>query len=305
VNRLEKKCFVFSVGMHGLLGVIVLASAAFRDRPQEADAPILSMIPANILDKAGVGGGEPVATIRATQPPAQQAPSQPVVQPPVPRPRVEQPAVQLVAEPKPVRHVERQKPEPVEEETHPTLAADNPLPHPSKTRHEHEIHPTFTTAAQSSDRRKPEVRESTSAESSTHSEARRLSQIENSLDHLASGVQSSGAERTVVDVPGIGGGGEVFAGYRDLVRSAYYRAWVAPENGSNKLALPEVQIQVARDGTIISAELIGPSGETALDKSVLRALRGVPKLPPFPAASHDEQKTFRIQFSLDLKEASG
>jgi TonB family protein len=132
-----------------------------------------------------------------------------------------------------------------------------------------------------------------------------LAAIENSLDHLASGVQSSAAAPTVVDVPGVGGGGEVFAGYRDIVRSAYYRAWIAPENGVRTTTLPEVQIVVARDGSIIRAELVSPSGDASLDKSVLRALQAVTKLPPFPASAHDTERTFRIRFNLDLKEATG
>jgi TonB family protein len=297
MNRVQKKCFVFSIGLHGLLVVILLGSAAFRDRPEETDAPILSLIPANILDKAGVGGGEPAPAIHAPQ--AQLEP-QPQIQPVAPRPR---PTAQVV-QPEPVRRVERQKPQEVEEETHPLVAADNPLPRPSKPHRQHEIHPSFTPVARTTDHGTSDTLEA-SSQVSARSEARRLSEIENSLDHLASGVQTSGAGRTVVDVPGIGGGGEVFAGYRDVVRSAYYRAWVAPENGGDKSALPEARIVVARDGAIISAELVSPSGEAPLDKSVLRALRAVAKLPPFPASARDEQRTFRIQFSLDLKEASG
>jgi TonB family protein len=297
MNRLQKKCFVFSIGLHGLLAVILLGSAAFRNRAEETDAPILSLIPANILDTAGVGGGEPAAAIPA--PPAQLAP-QPQTQPVAPRPQTEPQVVQ----PQPVRRVERQKPQEAEEETHPAVAADNPLPRPSKPHRQHEIHPTFTSADGTTAHGKPETPEA-SSQVSARSEAHRLSEIENSLDHLASGVQTSGAGRTVVDIPGIGGGGEVFAGYRDVVRSFYYRAWVAPENGGDKSALPEARIVVARDGSIISAELVSPSGEASLDKSVIRALRAVAKLPPFPASARDEQRTFRIQFSLDLKEASG
>jgi len=297
MNRLQKKCFLFSLGLHGLLAVILLCSAAFRNRTEETEAPILSLIPANILDTAGVGGGEPAPAIHAS--PAQLQP-QPPTQPVARQPRTEPQVVQ----PQPVRRAERQKPQEPEEEAHPMVATDNPLPRPSKTHPQHEIHPTFTPAARTKDHGKPEMLK-VSSQVSARSESRRLNEIENSLDHLASGVQTSGAARTVVDIPGIGGGGEVFAGYRDVVRSAYYRAWVAPENGGDKAALPEARIVVARDGSIVSAELVSPSGETSLDKSVLRALQAVTKLPPFPASAHDEQRTFRIQFSLDLKEASG
>ncbi|HUD45558.1 MAG TPA: TonB family protein [Candidatus Baltobacteraceae bacterium] len=296
MNRVQKKCFAFSIGLHGLLAVILFGSAAFRNRAEEPDAPILSLIPANILDRAGVGGGEPAPAVRAPQ--AQPAP-QPQIQAVAPRPQTEP----QVVEPQPVRRVERQKPQETEEETRPLVAAENPLPRPSKPRHQHEIHPTFGPAAHTAEHATSEAVQA-SSQVAARSESRRLNEIENSLDHLASGVQSSGAARTVVDIPGIGGGGEVFAGYRDIVRSVYYRAWIAPENGGDKSALPEARIVVARDGSIISAELVSPSGEATLDKSISRALRAVTKLPPFPASAHDEQRTFRIQFSLDLKEAS-
>lgn len=306
MNRLQKKCFVFSIGMHGLLAVILIGSAAFRDRPDKTDAPILSLIPANILDQSGVGGGEPAPTMRVSQPqpqPPAQAQPQRQVQP---QPREQ---VQPVAQPV-VRRVERQRPQEEEEETRPLAVSDNPAPRPKMHHHEHEIHPTFTSETQTQTHthriaENLEASEEASAASAARAEARRRSEIENSLDHLASNVRTSGAGKTTVDIPGIGGGGEAFAGYRDVIRSIYYRAWVAPENGGDKSAAPEARIVVARDGTILSAEIVSASGDSTLDKSVSRTLRIVTKLPPFPADARDEQRTFRLQFSLDLKEASG
>jgi TonB family protein len=307
MNRVQKKCFVFSVGLHGLLAIILIGSAAFRNRAEETDMPILTLVPANILDKAGVSGGEPAPAARASQAQAQ----------PAPRPRVQTVAPQArtepqVIEPKPVRHVEHQKPLETEPDPHPEkvalAVADTPSPKPAKPHHQHEIQPTFTPVSRTTNHGKTEAVESssqTSAQASARSEAKRLAAIENSLNHLASGVQTSAAAKTVVDVPGVGGGGEVFAGYREMVYNAYYRAWIAPENGVKSSSLPEVKISVARDGSIISAELISPSGEASLDKSVLRALQAVTKLPPFPATAHDTERTFRIRFSLDLKEATG
>ena len=314
MNRLQKKCFVFSVSLHGLLAVILLGSAAFRNRTEETDAPILSMIPANIIDAAESGGGEPAAAAavkRLTPFPPQSQPqaqplavvAQPQVQPTVVRPRP-QPET---AQPQPVHHVEHVKREEPEEDLHPLATSENPIPKAAKQHHQHEIHPTFASANAT-----PTHTKSKSAKhrrflthDAARAEAHRLSEIENSLDHLASGVQTSGAARTVVDVPGISGGGEVFATYRDAVRKYYYQAWIQPENGSDKSALPEARIEVARDGSIIRAELISPSGERLLDKSVERALQLVTRLPPFPPSSHDEQRIFRIQFSLELKQATG
>lgn len=304
MSRLQKKCFVFSIGLHGLLAVILLGSAAFSSRTEETETPILSLIPANIIDAATSGGGEPApaATIRAPQAqPAPQPPAaQPQVQHAVPPPKPQTQAVQ----PEPVHRMERVKAQPQEEQAHPQVAAETTVPQPAKTHHQHEVHPTFTPTGRTTEHAKSEAVE-TSSRSAARSEAHRLNEIENSLDHLASGVQASAAARTVVDVPGIGGGGELFASYRDMIRSRYYHAWIAPENGGDKAALPEARIHVARDGSIISAELVSPSGETSLDNSIIRALRAVTRLPPFPPSSHDEDRIFRMQFSLELKESSG
>jgi TonB family protein len=314
MNRLEKKCLVFSVGLHGLLAVILLGSSAFSNRTEDAETPILSIIPANIIDGASSGGGEPAPSLRAAPIPAT-TPSQPQAQP-VSKPEVKpvatrpQPQQQpQIIPPERVRHPDRAKEEP-DEDVHPVVNSETSVLRKPKPHHQHEIHPTFATASPTTSRTKVKT-ESTSdnaeaaAKSAARAEAHRLSAVENSLEHLASGVQSSGAARTVVDVPGISGGGEVFAAYRNVVRDYYYRAWIQPDNGVANSALPEAKVTVARDGTIIKAELVSPSGERLLDKSVERALQFVTRLPAFPAGSHDEERVFTIQFSLDLKQATG
>jgi TonB family protein len=173
----------------------------------------------------------------------------------------------------------------------------------------HEIHVSYEPASsllkskKSKDNSKAE--QAAAAAAAAAAEQRRLKHVEESLSQLASGVQSSSAEKTVVEVPGIGGGGEVFAGYDEAVSSIYYHAWITPDSVPDRLTAPEVRVVVERDGSIRSAELITRSGEAALDKSVERLLRVVDHLPPFPSGAHDEQKVFRIRFSLDVKKASG
>jgi|SRR5271157_4954383 len=299
MTRLQKKCFLFSVGMHGLLGVIVLGSSAFRDKPATKDTPILmTMIPARILDEAGAGGGSPEPAA-APQP---AAPATPAVQAPQPAPpvvRTLQPiaplhAAELLARPKP-REVER------EPAPQPLMAKEAEAKPARKT---HEIHPDYTPASSVTQKKNIKTSESAAAESSSRAEARRLNQIAESLDALASGVKSSGAKGTVVEMPGQGGG-EAFAGYETVIYNVYYHAWITPDSVANRLAATDAKIVVARDGTILSAEIISKSGEPALDKSVGRVLRAVTKLPPFPASARDEQRSFLIRFNLEAKEASG
>jgi TonB family protein len=182
----------------------------------------------------------------------------------------------------------------------PTKEAVNKPP-----RNTHEIKTDYTPASSITHPKKPKTSETVVAESSSRDEARRLRQhVANSLATLATSVKSSGAKGTVVDMPGQGGG-EAFAGYETVIYNYYFHAWITPDSIADKLAAAEVKIVVARDGTIISAEIINKSGEPALDKSVERALRAVPKLPPFPASAHDEQRIFKIRFNLEAKEGSG
>jgi TonB family protein len=299
MTRLQKKCFLVSAGMHGLLGVILFGTAAFRDKPAPKDIPILTMIPSRILDEAGAGGGSP-APAAAAQPP--QPAAQPV-QPPQPAPAVVR-TPQPVAPPQPAEPIERPQPREVERERTPEPSTERETE--AKPVHKaHEIHVDYTPASTLTHKKRVRPSETEEAEYSSSSESKRLRQrIAESLDALATGVQSSGAQGTVVDMPGQGGG-ESFAGYETVIYNAYYHAWTAPDSVGDMKAGADVKIVVARDGSIISAEIVNKSGEAALDRSVSRALRAVTRLPPFPPTAHDEQRIFLIRFNLAAKEASG
>jgi TonB family protein len=101
------------------------------------------------------------------------------------------------------------------------------------------------------------------------------------------------------------GGGQAFIGYETYIYNAYYRAWVAPDSVTDKLASVDVKIVVARDGSILQAEIVNKSGERDLNRSVEQALNRVHHLPPFPSASSDEQRSFLLRFNLDAKQGSG
>jgi periplasmic protein TonB len=297
MTRLQKKCLVFSLGLHGLLAVIVFFSAAFRTRPENEDLQVLSMIPANILDRAGAGGGTP-----APQPPQPQAPAPPsVTAPSATTVRVESPKPkEETREPLPLPKPKRLETPVAQHEIPVAPRETQATPRPAKPIHE--IHVSYAPSATPN---KKSTENSDAAHSSAAAELKRLKQVEASLSQLAAGVQSSGAEKTIVDVPGIGGGGEVFAGYKEIVQSIYYHAWITQDSVADRVAGPVARIVVARDGTILSAELVTPSGDPSLDKSVERALRAVTKLPPFPAGAREEERTFRIRFNLDAKKATG
>ncbi len=222
--------------------------------------------------------------------------------PPPPRPA---PAVVRTPQPverqQPVEPVERPKPREVTPE--PALPALIPKKVAKPT---HDIVPDYTPASTLLNKKKPKT--SAPDVSDTYAQVaannRLKEKFAKSVNDLAREVGKSGAAGTVMDMPGVGGG-EAFVGYETAIFNAYYHAWVTPDSVAEMSAKIDVKIVVARDGTILSADIISKSGESALDKSVERALRVVTKLPPFPAASHDEQRTFLIRFSPIEKEGSG
>jgi TonB family protein len=302
MTRLQKKCMIFSLGLHGLLAVILLASAGFSDNAPPMDLQVLTMIPANIVDRAGSGGGTPVVNLTPL-PPAQPKPqpqSQPLPQPPPQPQTVQTEKVERVQIATPPQRKETARPPPAPDDSK-NLALES-KPQPPKPSSRHEIHPTFTEANAATSARKTE--KSPSSASLARAEARRLKAIENTLAELASGVRSSGSPNTIVDLEGIGGGA-AFAGYRDVVYSYYYRAWTTPESTASRSDSADAKVTIGRDGSIISAVLVRPSGNSALDKSVERALREVTKLPPFPASTRDTQRTFSLRFSPEAKEMTG
>ena len=67
MTRLQKKCFVASACLHGLLGVVVLVTAAFRSEPTVAGEQVLTLISPLVLDRTGSGGGPPAVVVQ--QPP--------------------------------------------------------------------------------------------------------------------------------------------------------------------------------------------------------------------------------------------
>jgi TonB family protein len=294
MTRLQKQCMFFSLGLHGLLAVILLASAGFGTRPRQPELQLLTMLPANIVDRAGAGGGTPMVNLA----PQHQAPAPAQARPQPPAARAE--AVERAPQPtpKPRREITRPEPEPEKSEE----IGLEPRRKPKRKRTEHEVHVSYTLASSATSAKRSTTRPS--SESSSRAENRRLKEIANSLDELAQGVRTSGSPNTIVDTEGIGGG-EAFAGYRDVVASYYYRAWITPDNSSSRLAAPEARVTIARDGSIISAELSRPSGDRSLDRSVERALQDVTKLPPFPASTRETQRTYVIRFNLEAKEMSG
>jgi len=283
MTRLQKKCFVASACLHGLLGVVVLVTAAFRSEPTVAGEQVLTLISPLVLDRTGSGGGPPAVVVQ---------------QPPVPTPTPTRQATP--AAPAPPRLTAPPKPPttPAPRQTARNPTPDKPATAPAARGHV--VTPTFDPAPRSATAGRQSGSPPTAARAASDNRAEELS---TALASLASGVRTAAATATVVTVPGEGGG-EAFVGYDTLVYNVYYHAWNAPQ-GSSDTRSADARIVVARDGTIISHELTRRSGNPAIDTSVERVLDQIKTLPPFPEASQDAQRTFIISFSLEATHSSG
>jgi len=66
------------------------------------------------------------------------------------------------------------------------------------------------------------------------------------------------------------------------------------------------RVVIARDGSVVSAEIVERSKAPALDQSVTSALGRVTTIGrPFPEGSTDERKTFLIEFDLKARQGTG
>ena len=92
-----------------------------------------------------------------------------------------------------------------------------------------------------------------------------------------------------------GGGGSSYAA---LIKAACTRNWTPPGRGVLGRPVPstDVEITVARDGRILGHRITRPSGNAALDRSVVEAIERSNPLPAFPRELSGAQRNFLITF---------
>ena len=282
MNRLQKKCLVVAVGMHLLLGLTLIVGPGFLPhREQPEDTGILDVIP-DILTAGPTHGGNPNAKPPPSAPPPrpQVAVAQP--EPPRPAPRHEEPR--------------RDPPKEIVKETKPSPEAIEP----SKPRKPHTI--IVST--------KPVVRK---ADGSLVSPKPAAPAVDNHLADASRDIgravrslrQDLSAKMTIDTDFGPGGGGPAAANYAEVVRSVYWHAWIAPDDTASDQAITKVRVTISRDGLVLSAKIIEPSGDSQADQSVQRTLDRVTKLPPFEEGAKDTQRTYIINFNLKAKRSLG
>jgi colicin import membrane protein len=296
MNRLQKKCMIVSAGIHLLLAaMLILGSAFLTSRSHDNDIPLLKFVPVATVDALVSGGGDntvkaPPALATSPEPPAA-APEPEVVQPvQVPQPPVvEQPTPQKI-----------EKPAPVVKETPKVEIAVKPSPSPAKSApRRHEITPNLTLKTTSaSDAKAKREAQAKAAAAAAAAEQRRIAAA---FGKATAGIRGGVSGSTEIKLIGPGGGGVPYANFLSAVQTVYYNAWRQPDSAPELVA--KVSVSIARDGTVISARLLNPSGNSSVDKSVQETIERVKYAAPLPASATEESRTVIVNFKTQPPEA--
>lgn len=281
MDRLNKKCFIASTGVHLLVGLVAFVGPAFTSSSVKnlPDLPVLNFEPDILTDADVIGGGNP----RAGRPP------EPAAQPQLPKP---QPAPQPVSQPQPVQPVKPAQPDP-----EPAADPDNFEATPRKQK------PKISLVPETRKNRKSPAADTNAQEQRKADEARRNAG-KSLLAASADIRENTGGATSIREVGsyGPGGGGPSYASYAAYVRTKYDNAWIAPEETSSEAAVAEVRVTIARDGTVLSAEFTKRSGDRQVDASVQRALDRVPTIGrPFPEGAKENKRSYILLFDLKVK----
>ncbi len=264
MNRLQKKCFIASTGLHLLLASILLIGPAFLSSSSKSiDVPLIDFIPGKTVDEMVFGGGNPNAkppAALAAQPPA-------VVTPPEPNP-------------------------PQSKDV--TPAAEDP---PSLVPGKHVVVPNLKRVARNSgasSTTKP-------ANSGQRQSDNRSREIAAAIGNAVQGIRGGLSGGTSIELKGPGGGGVPYANWLSAVKSRYTEAWIVPDGITDRSTVATVSVTIRRDGKVISHRILTPSGNPLVDGSVQSALDRVEYAAPLPDSATEDQRTVTITFDVRAK----
>jgi len=283
MNRLQKKCFIASAGLHLLLVVILFMGSAFLgSREKPVALQYIDIIPFKVIDAPFVGGGNPNA-----KPPA---PTPQIQAPPVQQPAAQPQPPEKVSPPETVKETRQLKPEPD------SLEVNDRKPRGPQIN-------TQAVVSRKLAKANPTEPSKDSSQAQARANALRAAQVQNILQNLKDGRSSS----TTIDIQGPGG--EAYAGYEIVLQSIYKKYYDEALSAAGDIAdgnnSAEVSITIERTGSVTASHIVTSSGNAALDKVVKRVLAKVTYIRPFPEGSKDSQRTFTIVFDLKPKRDIG
>lgn len=281
MNRLQKRCFVGTAGIHLLLLTILIFGPAFFNREPKTDNTVLDVIPANVVDNAlnsGVQGAQaPPPTPPAVIPPSLQRPPPPI---PAPAPKVVQPTPPTeVPTPSLMDRFKEMftpaKPTPPT----PTVTPDmKRVERPERHHDDIKVNLTKVKRTNTSHNSNPD----------NTSDAKAINTELRSLSHSLSSA-------TKIDMPG--NASAAYANYASVVQSVYEQNLLAhPEEAASENESTKVSVTIANDGTVISARIISRSGDTAWDQTVQSTLDEVKFIARFPDGTTDQERHYVLTF---------
>lgn len=325
MDRLQKKCFIATASLHGLLvGVLLFGSALMPASREESNVKLFTAYDASKVSDLLSGSGEPdVQTPAAPAAPANPQPK-PAEQtpPPAPKAPVEPPKVQKTAPPPEPAKVEPPKVEPPK--VHPNVRSEIPDLKPEKAEKKPKLSAADLAIVKPTNTHKPtrkphplnpsDLRQTTSnsdeSQQAAHDAAvaadkarrrRAEREVASTFRSLRSGLSTS----TLVTMPpGVGTSGDS-VNYSDLIYSKYYNAWIFPPGLDENTPAVTVTITITRDGNVKSARITGHSGNGLMDKSVQRVLELVTFIEPFPDSFTESERTVKLVFDPKAKRQTG
>lgn len=289
-GRLQKKCFIASVGFHLLLVAILFIGPAFLSSSDKSTPnPPIDFVPSRTIDQLLANPGGPPARQPAVQPQAQ---VQPVAPPP---PRVQSHAPDPVPEPKPEPRAKPIEP-PRTVERDPEVVTTKPVVRKPN------VSLTQVTRPRNNAKAKP----SKETPNNETAENERAKQIARAFSTAAKNLREGASGATTVELGGQGGGsGASYANFLDGVRKVYTDAWIVPDGVTDDEATGTASVTIARDGTVLDAKLIQSSGNALADQSIELVLRRVRVAVPLPDDAKESQRTVKIKFNVKAKRGLG
>ena len=340
MSRLQKKCFVASIGLHGLLLVVLVVAPALTKAPDKTASgggpPVMELIPA---PKALAGN--PIAIAANPTPPATPTRIEEPTPPPPPPPPV--PRNDPPKQKEPVKEPEHKSPivekRPTKDAEIPTVAKkpdakppkkqvakkespkndpkkevakskepDPPKTEPKKTEPKIKIADTGHLVKRDSDEaaKKAATAAAAAADAKANADAAKAAQASRvaKLDGTIGGLRSSLSNS--LNIQAVGTNPAAFANYGQQVVNIYEENWLnKPEDVTDDSVIVHVSVTILRDGSVKDAHIVRASGKASVDRSVKQTLDRVTRFPRFPEGSTDAERTFNIDFNLKTSKRIG
>jgi len=283
MSRLQKKCYIAATGAHLLLLLMLLVGPALlASRDKDPDlGPVMTAIDlSKLTDGPTQTGGKP-------SPPPTSSTLPPPPTPPKPSP----------PEPKPVEPEKKVKPKETAEPSSEKVKIKAQDVDNTRTAEKPAIHVAKKVVTRSTDTAAAKAKAAAQAEAAA--KKARAAAINRVLGNIEDNL-SSGTE---VSVPGPGAA--TFVNYAEAVKRVYTAAWTAPSDVTDERATAKASVTIARDGSVVTAQIKTSSGNASVDRSVEQTLRRVRFVAPFPDGAKDDQRTFIINFNLKAKRLLG